>query len=101
MLSLLRPMLVAGTDEPIYGREVIYGNDVDVLAGNIRIMAYATALNLFPRLAHETTDYTHSSGRRAMGQADCGTGLSNRARRMISPSHASGLVMVCGLPIES
>jgi hypothetical protein len=45
---------VTGTHELLYGREIIHGNDVDIFARNIGVMAYSPALNLFPRLAHET-----------------------------------------------
>ena len=54
MFSLLRPMGVIETNKLLYGREITDGNDVNVLAGNIGVMAYAAALNLFPGLAHET-----------------------------------------------
>ena len=54
MFSGLRPMGMTGTHKLLYGREIIHGNDADILGGNIGIMAYAAALNVFPRLAHET-----------------------------------------------
>ena len=60
MFGMLRPMGWQGTYKLLYGREIVHGNDGDILAGNIGIMAYAAALNIFPGAGSFTHDRVES-----------------------------------------